>query len=119
MPPRSARRAQKKTGDNIAMTITVDGEDYHFDTSDITSAIDRELYLQSRLTMAGVFNAMDAGNVSPFLIAALVFLSRRTAGDKVTYAQVEEAIGFDSELDVTIHDDGDEVGDGPEAPAAD
>lgn len=118
MPPRSARRAQKKTGDNIAMTITVDGEPYVFDTSDITSAIDRELYLQSRLTMAGVFSGMDSGNVSPFFIAALVFLARRTAGEKVTYTQVEEAIGFDSEIDVKIHD-GDEVADGPEAPAAD
>lgn len=98
------------------MTITVDGEAYLFDDSEITSAMERELYLQSGLTVAGVGQGLSGGQGATFMIAALVFLARRAAGDTVKYLDVEAAITNDSDVDVK---DCDEVGDAPEAPAAD
>lgn len=117
MPPRSERRRQKKDGDQAVMIIKVDGESYRFDSSEVTSAMDRELFLQSKLTLALVVTAMADGTVSPFMVAALIFLARRSAGETVTYDEIEQAIGFATEIDVEIPDDEDDAA--PEAPAAD
>ncbi len=119
MPTRSERRRQKKDGDQAVMIITVDGESYRFDSSEVTSAMDRELFLQSKLTLAKVITAMADETVSPFMIAALVFLSRRAAGETVTYDEIEQAIGFDLELDLQQVDPDGEDDPGPEARAAD
>jgi hypothetical protein len=121
LPPRSARRAQKKDDTATVVTITVDGEPYLFDSSEITYKVELELFHASRLTMDGVFKALAQDDFAPFLVAALVFLARRSAGDKVTFDQVASSIEYSSEVGFKIgRDDESQTEDSPpEAPAAD
>lgn len=117
MPPRSERRQIRNGDADTVIAIEVDGQTYTVRMSDITSALDRELFLQSGgLTFAKVGAAFADGTFGAFLIAALVFLSRRIQGEQVTYAEIEKSIDYTSELKIV---NGDEENDGPEAPAAD
>lgn len=120
MPPRSTRRKQAKTGDGrVAVKISVDGESYLFDTSVITHRHELALWNQARLTYAEVFTALNNEKPAMFMLAALVFLAQISAGEKVAYDDVAEAITYSSEIDIEILDDTDAETEAPEVPAAD
>lgn len=106
MPPRSARRAQKKAGAGVGLDITVDGQVYRYDPSDVTWRQELELFNATKLTRTDIFKAFANQSFAPVLVAGLVFLARRSAGDKVSFDEVAEAISYSSEIDVEILGDG-------------
>lgn len=118
MPPRTARRNQKKTGDGrVAVKITVDGEEYLFDTAEITHRHELALWNQARLTYAEIFTALGNEKPAMFLLAGLVFLAQISHDEQVRYDDVAAAITMSSEIDVEILDDPE--AEAPEVPAAD
>jgi len=100
MPPREYKA---KNAADVSMTFMVDG-----------------LYNQSGgLRLLKVINEVTEAPAG-FHIAALVFLSRRSQGDQVTFDEVADHMGLASEIEVIVDDDEDvevEV-DRPEAIAA-
>jgi hypothetical protein len=122
MPPRAERRKQKSDSNAAVMDLTIDGQTYRFDSSEITHRHELALWNQARLTMAEVFIALGQEKPAGFMVAALVFLSRVAEGDKVTFDEVAEAISLtESDIDVKIISgaEDDEPEDGrPEALAA-
>lgn len=122
MGNRQTRRNQKKNDSAAVIDITVDGETYRFDTSTITYPVELELFNATKLTMTAIFSALEEENVAPFMIAALVFLARRAAGEKIRFAAIADDIDYESEIGVKIvgDDEDDEAGDNPpEGQAAD
>lgn len=101
-----------------AFDLTVDGVVYRLDLGELTNDVELELFQATRLTVATIFEALDGGTVAPFMVAALVFLARRQAGDRIGYPQVSAAIDYRSEIDVAPVDDAAEAT-SPEALAAD
>lgn len=108
MANRANRRSQKKSNDATVIEITVDGEKYLFDTSTITYPVELELFNATKLTMTAIFSAIEDENIAPFMIAGLVFLSRRSTGEKVRFSAIAEAIDYESEIEVRIIGDSDE-----------
>ena len=107
--------------DERPMRITVAGVAYTLTIGELTHEIELELYKASGLTVPEIVNASERGSGAPFMIAALVFLARRQAGDRITYDEVAQAINYrtlrdDFDLQVV---DADETSSAPEAPAAD
>lgn len=117
MPNRETRRAGK-LGDVPRLRITVDAVPYLFDMRELSSEHELDLFNASGLTIARIGPSLEAGAVAPFMVAALVYLARRQAGEKVPYAAVSEAIGYGSEIEVEVLDEDAEDA-APEAPAAD
>jgi len=105
-----------KADDDLTMTIKVDGVGYPFRLSDVTAAIELELYQQSGgLKLTQVITDVQEAPAG-FHIAALVFLARRGAGDQVTFDEVASNMGLASDIEVDLGGDED---DAPEALAAD
>lgn len=68
----------------------LDGVEYTVDRSDISPRMERELFQQSGVTPQAAFTALTQG--ATFGIAALVYLARRQAGERVAYQQIEDAL---------------------------
>lgn len=118
MPNREQRRAAKDD-ENTVITITVDAVEYVFDPMNVTSAIERELWVAAGLTQTGILGAFARREFAPFMIAGLVFLARRSRGDRVTYEAIEESITIGSEIDINMDGDDATESEAPEVPAAD
>ena len=102
--------------------MKVDGVPYVFELSEVSSALEFELFRQtgSGLTLTQIFEAMESGPGS-FHLAALVFLARRSRGDEITFDEIAGAMGFGSAIEVEVDDGAEsEPGDGdrPEVTAA-
>jgi hypothetical protein len=111
MPPHDYTTPKADTNE-LSMTLKVDGVAYPFRLSDVTAAIELELYQQSgglKLTQV-ITDVQDSP--AGFHIAALVFLARRGAGDQVTFDEVASNMGLASNIEVDL--DGAED-DSPEA----
>ena len=103
MPPNDYSRTNSTN--QLGMTITVDGVSYPFRLSDISAAMELELYQQTgglRLTQV-VQDIAEAP--AGFHIAALVFLARRSRGDQVTFDEIASHMGLASDIDVVMEDD--------------
>jgi len=112
MPPEDYTRNNDDRTE-MRFTLKVDGVSYRFDLSNITAAIELDLYRQSgglKLTQV-VQEIMEAP--AGFHIAALVFLCRRSEGHDVTFDQVAGSLGLSSEIEIVMDDDADE--DAPKA----
>lgn len=62
---------------------------------EIPNAIDRELFSQSRLNIRDVFNEMgrmslNGGEPAPFMVAAVIFVAMRVAGERVDFTELED-----------------------------
>lgn len=91
-----------KADNDLTMTLKVDGVSYPFRLSDVTAAVELELYQQSgglKLTQV-IADVQEAP--AGFHIAALVFLARRGAGDQVTFDEVAGSMGLSSEIEVDL-----------------
>lgn len=117
MPPRA--RQKKTTTPKSGFKITVDGEVYFYDPDDVSWEHDAELFRAVKLTRRDISAAFSSGSYAPFLVACLVFLGRRAAGDNVTFKQVADPITDSTEINVEIIGEDDESDDAPEDPAAD
>lgn len=110
MPP---RLHTQKTAPTIK--FRVNGVDYacHLSNDRIGPALERELFIQAKVTPQQAFEAFASG--AYFGLAAAMFIARRQAGEKVVYAQIEaevqrclEEVG-DEGFDLTVYSDEDEV----------
>lgn len=113
-------RLPKNKPSDTAMRFRVDGVVYTLDRGEVTPKIERELFQQSKMTMAQAFEALVGG--ATFGVAALVFLARRQAGDGVAYQQIEDdlwqamkAAGDEFDIDLLTGED-DDAGEGDENP---
>lgn len=110
MPPHDYSTPKADSND-LTMVLKVDGVSYPFRLSDVTAAIELELFQQSgglKLTQV-IQDVQDAP--AGFHIAALVFLARRGTGDQVTFDEVASNMGLASDIEVEL--DGED--DTPEA----
>lgn len=109
------KKPQKKTvrPDDAVLRLTVDGRDLEVRFSDISSTDELDLYNHSQLTVGKIGQLIDAGETPVFVAAALVFLARRQAGEKVTAAEVFDEVTYDTDIDVG--DQGDAPEPAPEA----
>jgi hypothetical protein len=106
MPPHDYTTPNNDTND-LSMVLKVDGVKYPFHLSDVTAAIELELYQQSgglKLTQV-IADVQEAP--AGFHIAALVFLARRGAGDQVTFDEVASTMGLASDIEVDLGGDDD------------
>lgn len=102
------------------MEITVAGVPYVLRFDDLNHKVETELYKASGLTVPEILVAGQRGATAPFMIAALVFVARRLAGDNVTYDEVADAISYDTlSSDFAVREVTVETDSAPEALAAD
>jgi hypothetical protein len=110
MPPPSARPKPDSTaGDTLR--FKVDGATYTVTRSELTSRLERELFLQSGLTRDQAMQATVNGAL--FGVAALVFLAKRQAGEPAQYVAIEAALDAansagDLELELLADNGGDD-----------
>lgn len=64
-----------------------EGKVYRFDPAEMTGRLERELWQATKLTMLQAFEALTGG--ASFGLAAVLWMSRRQAGEQVTYDEVE------------------------------
>ena len=98
------------------MVITVDGIEYRLDVTDCKHTDEQDLYRACKMTIPGIVNAVQDGQVALFMVAALVFMARRQAGDKTAnYDEIASAITYGTDIDIEVDngDDGDPVGEAP------
>lgn len=113
-------RLPKNKPSDTAMRFRVDGVVYTLDRGEVTPKIERELFQQSKMTMAQAFEALSGGGM--FGLAGLVFLARRQAGEAVAYERIEtdlwEAMrAADGEFDVDLlTGEDDDAGEGEDNP---
>lgn len=101
--------------DDVAITITVDGVSSVFRPSEVSALHAGELRKATGMSLSGVLTAATA-DPDLDVLAALVWLARRQAGEAVTYAEVAGGITYGSKIE-TDDDAVDEEneGDSPEA----
>ena len=115
--PGASRRARSAPAD---VTIKVDGSEYPVWLSELSALDSAALRAETGFSVRAV---LAAASDDPDLdvVAAIVWLSRRQAGDPVSFAEVAAGIGYDAEFDTvtsveespTLDDDADEVAPGP------
>lgn len=103
MPPVEVK---KNDATDLSMVLVVDGVRYPFSLSDISASMELELYQQAGLILTKVVQEI-AESPAGFHVAALVFLSRRSRGDAVTFAEVADAMGLASEIEIVMDGDDD------------
>lgn len=112
-------REQRRSAPNLGAVIKVDGVSYEFEPSEVSGAVELELYRQSGLVLSSVLEDVKRAPAS-FHIAAMVFLARRARGDEITFDAIASAIRVTSEFEMHFPEGDDKgTGDGPEALAAD
>lgn len=92
---------------------------YRFSASEMTGALERELWQATKLTVQDIAEALGGG--ARFAVAALVWLSRRQRGEKVAYVAVEhdlDAAIAAGDVDLEILDGASEEEAGPPVDAA-
>lgn len=126
-PSLTDRRKAAQTNSTGAMRWRFQGVEYALDMQHLEMALERELFQQANITAAQARQALIGG--APFGLAALTYLARRQAGERITYAMLEadmdrqlQAMAAAGELpDLEwLGDDDDGQGDdaGPPSPGA-
>lgn len=114
MPPVEPK---KSAAADLSMTMIVDGVSYKFALTDISASMELELYQQAGLILTKVVQEV-AESPAGFHIAALVFLSRRSRGEQITFAEVADAMGLASEIELVIDSDDEPAVDDDDYPKA-
>jgi hypothetical protein len=105
---RSTKAARKKAL-NEKLSIRVDGTVYTLRIGDMTALDDHALRTQYGMPFEAMAHAMATGDRSLDLMAAVIWMARRTNGeDLLTYAEVAAEIGFDVDISDVTDDDADE-----------
>lgn len=89
-PSLTDRRKAAQANSADVVRFRLEGVDYALDRSELSPALERELYQQAGLTPQACLQALSQG--ATFGLAALVFLARRQGGERVTYLQIESAL---------------------------
>ena len=105
---RTSRAARKKAL-NEKVSIRVDGTVYTLRIGDMTALDDHALRTQYGMPFEAMAHAMATGDRSLDLMAAVIWMARRTNGeDLLTYAEVASEIGFDVDISDVSDDEADE-----------
>jgi|RhiMethySRZTD1v2_1073278.scaffolds.fasta_scaffold697804_2 hypothetical protein len=102
---RSSQAARKKAL-NEKLAIRVDGTVYTLRVGDMTALDDHALRTQYGMPFEGMVQAMAAGDRALDLMAAIIWMARRTNGEELlTYAEVAAEIGFDVDISDVAEDE--------------
>ena len=95
---RSSQAARKKAL-NEKLSIRVNGTVHTLRVGDMTALDDHALRTQYGMPFEGMVQAMAAGDRALDLMAAIIWMARRTNGEELlTYAEVAAEIGFDGDI---------------------
>lgn len=112
-PKDRQKRAEAVAGEGVA--ITVDGVKYVVREGDLSAADVAAMRREVGLSFMGVLKAAKA-DPDVDIIAAVVWLARRVEGERdLTFVEVAETIGYDSEIEAVSEGDEPESGSSPEA----
>ena len=103
-------RAKRLAADEPDVTIKVDGESFALRLGAVTAVDAGAVRAGSGLPLNKLLAMLNDGELEA--IAAVVFLSRRQAGEDVTWDEVAETITFDSALAAEV-ESGREAGTDP------
>lgn len=101
MSPQSRRKSVSKKDDSPGIQLDLDGRSYVVRESDISPHDIRALRKETGFSWAGLGREL-AKDPDLDLIAALVWLARRIAGDEVTYDSILDDLSYDSDLNVSV-----------------
>lgn len=115
-PQKVARKKAKAEAEaSSELTIVVDGVKYPLRLDEFSAKDAGALRKACGLSIRGCIAALQT-DPDLDIIAALVWLSRRQQGETVSYDEVAEELGYDSEVDYVANvDAADEDLDSPEA----
>lgn len=102
MPP-ARRKSKAANADGLGLQITLDGRTYVVREADLTPHDVRALRKETGFSWAGLGRELQR-DPDIDLIAALVWMARRLAGDEVPYESVLDDLGYDSDLEVKVED---------------
>jgi hypothetical protein len=104
MPPTPRRRASNKAVDSPGMQIEWDGKTYVVRETDLTP---RDVAALRRETGFAGWVGLSTEAQRGFdldVLAALVWLARRVAGDVVSYESVLDAMSYTADVNITVED---------------
>jgi hypothetical protein len=105
----ASSKAARKKALSEKVSIRVDGTVYTLRIGDMNALDDHALRTQYGMPFEAIAHAMATGDRSLDLIAALIWMARRTNGeDLLTYAEVANEIGFDVDISDVSDDEADE-----------
>lgn len=108
----ASERARKKAL-NEKLSIRLNGTVYSLRVGDMTALDDHALRTQYGMPFEAMAQAMAAGDRSLDLMAAIIWMARKTNGEELlSYAEVAAGIGFDADIRDA---DEEEESDAPEA----
>lgn len=110
---RHSPSSEKKRNEGLdqGLTITVDGTSYTLRQGDMSAMDTMALRRETGFSFRALMVAFE-GDPDVDLVAAVVWLSRRTNGGEqmLSYAEVARDIGYDVEIDVAEPEDDAEPG---------
>lgn len=93
--PGAGRRAD---AEDFTMTVKVDGIPYTFRPNEASAVMAGALRREVGMSMNGLLQAAHS-DPDIDVLAAIVWLARLQAGDKVGYVEVAEAITYDTDIE--------------------
>jgi len=118
MPP-ARRKPSRPSTDSPGLQIDLDGQTYIVRQADLTPRDVAALRKATGMSWVGLAKALQA-DPDIDLIAALVWLARRTKGQDADYDSVLDELSYESDLSIKVEDKrtsakADEGDDSPEA----
>ncbi len=89
--PGASRRA------DAHISISVDGTVYTMRPSELSAVDGAKVRAQTGMSLRSLLSAAET-DPDLDVIAAVVWLARRQAGEKITFDEVAEAIGYDAKI---------------------
>lgn len=99
--------------DPAVLTITIDGTEHKFRPSDVSAVQAGEVRKATGMSFKAILQ-MAMADPDIDVLAALVWMARRQAGEDVSYEEVAKSITYGTDV-TTSEDDDDEDTDSPEA----
>jgi hypothetical protein len=95
--------ARQADATGIGLKVTWEGTTYQFHFGELSAFDAAELRRQTGLTTSMLY-LQAADSVDIDTVAAIIWLSRRLAGDTVSYAQVASAVKWQARMTVELAD---------------
>jgi len=94
--PGTSRRA---AADEVTLTVKVDGTPHTFRPTEMTARLVGDLRRATGMGVNGLMQLAIGDDPDIDILAAIVWMARRQAGEAVTYETVADSITYDSDLE--------------------